>query len=103
MPVDPSKSFLKLYTGLTDDFEEFLYLDLVIPNRHISLWVSPDNLDNCNSSDLLKYIGDALNEASLYTRNLGIRLSVDTETIVELSEDFSYEERKSINQLIKGD
>lgn len=101
MIPDPKKSFLRLYTGMNNDFEEFLFLDLTIPKRHIILWASPNSLNNCSSMDLLEYFMRVLNEASFYTKHLGLRLKIEAERVPELMEDFSREERDQIIKTIK--
>ena len=100
MPEE-SKSFLSLYTGMDEDYEEYLFLDLNIPNREINLWISPGSTDNCSPADLLKYLESALNEARLYMNNLGLRLRIDKEMIAEMSEDFSNQDRRNVHELLK--
>lgn len=101
MIPNPDKSYLRLYTGMNTDYEEFLFLDLTIPKRHIILWTSPNSLNNCSPKDLLGYFAVVLNEASFYTKHLGLRLRVEAERIPELMEDFSREERNQIIKTIK--
>lgn len=101
MPIDSDKTFLRLYMGTDENAEEFLCLDLKIPRRIVPLWISPTSLNNCTPKDLLGYLTKALNEASLYTRNLGIRLKFDGDTIGELVEDFSKEEKRDLIRTIK--
>lgn len=101
MPIDPAQVYLKLYVGMTETYEEYLYLDLKIPTREIPLWESKESLENCSGEDLLKYIGDALNESSLYTKNLGIRLKIEMGLITELFDDFSDKDKRNIHELLK--
>ena len=101
MLPDSKKVYLRLYTGMDAEFGEFLYLDLKIPKRIIPLWNSPTSLENCSTSDLMGYLMRALNEASLYTKSLGIRLRFESDSMEKLVEDFSREEKGEIIKLIK--
>lgn len=98
-----SNSCLKLYIGIPDpdDVKEYLYLDLVIPHREISLWRSKDELNDSGSEDFLKTLEEAINEATLYVRALNLRINIDAETIMEIAEDFSEREVKELNKILQ--
>jgi len=98
----PQDVCLKLYVGTPeDDGRDFLYLDLEIPSREVPLWESKEELGDCSGQDFLKVLSDALNEAFLYMKYLGLKLKLDKETIAEMSEDFSEKDSREIKELLK--
>ncbi len=96
------RSYLKLYIGTPgEDFIDFLYLDLVVPGREIPLWSSKEELNDCSGEDFLDVLEKALNEASLYVKALGLQVMIDSETILEMAEDYTERVSKEIVKLIK--
>lgn len=96
-------SHLKLYIGMPnpDGIEEFLYLDLVVPNREVTLWTSSKELNNCSGEDFLDILTTAISEASIYVKNLNLRVNIDAETIAEIAEDFTERESRELSGLLK--
>lgn len=94
---------LRLYIGIPDDNDmlEYLYLDLVIPNREIPLWKSKTDLNNISGEDFLGILEKALNEASLWTIHLGTQLQIDAESIVEMADDFTDRSGRDVRKLLK--
>jgi hypothetical protein len=102
MKMSEKKSYLNLYIGTPgDDGSDFLYLDLVIPGREVPLWSSKEELNDCGGDDFLKLLEEALNEASLYVKSLGLQVRIDIETILEMTEDYSERISKEVTKLIQ--
>lgn len=96
------KSCLKLYIGTPrEDGMDYLYLDLAIPSREICLWSSKEELNDCSGDDFLELLEDVLNEASLWIRALGLRMQIDTETILQIADDYSERVNKDVVNLLK--
>lgn len=95
---------LKLYVGIPkDSVEEFLYLDLCIPGREVNIWNSEKighDLNTCSGVDFMKDLQDIFNEATLWSRILGIQLKVDVETLLEIADDFSEQSVRGVKELV---
>jgi hypothetical protein len=97
-----SKSKLKLYIGIPENStQEYLYLDLAIPGRSVNLYTSPDEIGDDSAEDFMKVLSDAINEATLWIRSLGIKLTIDAETIRQIADDYSERASKEVYTLIK--
>ena len=98
-----TKAVVKVYIGIPekDTADEFLYVDIVIPGRERNLYTSPQKLNDCAADDFMDYLEAALNEAFLWARHLGIKVQIDSESLLSIAEDYSERTVRGIHALIK--
>ena len=94
---------IKAYIGIPekDSSDEFLYVDMVVPGREVNLYTSPQKLNDCAADDFMEYLEAALNEAFLWARHLGIKVQIDSESLLSIAEDYSERTLKGIHALMK--
>jgi hypothetical protein len=97
-----NNSYLNVYIGNPsgENWLNYLYLDLVIPGREVTLFESA-SLDDCSGADFLEYLEKAFNEARLYGKFLGLKLHVEMDEILTQIEDMEESEAKNARILLK--
>jgi hypothetical protein len=91
---------LNLYIGMDDEGQDKLCLDLSIPERDVNLWESTE-LNTCGEADFIEILGKGLNEASLWSRFLSLRVKIDAQTLLEITEDYSVRATTGVHELLK--
>lgn len=96
--------YLNMYVGTPNEenWEDFLYLDLVIPGREVQLYCSKHSLNGGTGTDLLAYLEEAFNEAQLYNRYLGLKTHIEIEPILEILEESDESVQKNVKALLQG-
>lgn len=98
-----TQAVVKVYIGIPDKdtADEYLYVDIAIPGRERNLYTSPQKLNDSAADDFMEYLEAALNEAFLWARCVGIKVQIDTESLLSIAEDYSERTLRGIHALIK--
>ena len=89
--------------GQDEHFTEYLCVDLCVNGKRFSVNESGAIDDSISEENFNKYLGDALNDAKLLS-TLGLEIIVEESVIdfaQEISEEFSKEVRKFIDDVLK--
>lgn len=97
-----NRCYLKIYIGTPeDDWEDYMYLDLIVPGRDVTLYCSKNSLNTDSAQDLLDELEKTFNEARMYAKSLGLKVRVETEEILAMAEEAEESASKSVKNLLK--
>jgi hypothetical protein len=96
--------YIRLSVGIPENgHEDYLFLELVVGPYEIELDRSANSLDGMTDSDFILAMEDLLNTATIFSRNLNLKINVDVDGIVSEAQELELSEKayKNIMSLIQ--